>query len=198
MTEPGQTDNYSLSDHIKAIIDHAGKGIVDYCIYDSGEIIPEYIKKYNMRGSDIVDCDTAKTKELGVKILERDFSDILEDNIRHNPDFVAQAIIELVCDDLKFKNNGIDTKQVMLNAKLREEKRIRRKNSTKKKTNTNKKVTNKTKSTSKFNEKYRDRILSIQNSDFQREQNMRLAEELNNKSKTTKKRGRKKKTDEIQ
>ena len=104
----------------------------------------------------------------------------------------------MVCDDLKFKNNGIDTKQLMLNTKLREEKKIRRKNSTKKKKTTNKKNINKTKSGSKFNEKYRERILSIQNSDFQREQNMRLADELNNKSKTTNKRGRKKKTDETQ
>ena len=44
---PGQTDNYSVSDHLNAIIDHCGKGIIDYCIYDTGEIIPEFIKKYN-------------------------------------------------------------------------------------------------------------------------------------------------------
>lgn len=196
MTEPGQTDNYSLSDHIKAIIDHAGKGIIDYCIYDSGEIIPEYVKKYNMRGSDVVECDIQKTKELGVKLLERDFSYVLEDNIRHNPDFVAQAIIELICDDLKFKNNGIDPKQVMLNAKLKEEKRLRRKNNPKHKTK--KKKSTKLKNQSKFNEKYRERIISIQNSDFQKEQNMRLAKELENKEKQTKKRGRKKKVDEVQ
>ncbi len=27
MTEPGQTDNYSVSDHLNAIIEHCGKGI---------------------------------------------------------------------------------------------------------------------------------------------------------------------------
>ena len=41
MTEPGQTDNFSLSDHIKAIIDHAGKGVIEYCIYDTGELVPD-------------------------------------------------------------------------------------------------------------------------------------------------------------
>lgn len=202
MTEPGQTDNYALSDHIKAIIDHAGKGIIDYCIYDSGEIIPEYIKKYNMKGSDIVDCDTVKTKELGIKLLERNFSNIEEDNIRHNPDAVAQAIIELICDDLKFKTNGIDAKQVMLDTKLKQEKRIRKKNNPKKKVKNTKKVKNALKSKSKFNTKYRDRILSIQNSDFQREQNLRLANEINkyekiNTKSENKRRGRTKKTNEI-
>ena len=29
MTEPGQTENFTLSDHIKTIIEHAGKGIIE-------------------------------------------------------------------------------------------------------------------------------------------------------------------------
>ena len=37
MTEFGQTDNYSVADHIKAIIEHCGEGLIDYCIYDTGE-----------------------------------------------------------------------------------------------------------------------------------------------------------------
>ena len=41
MTEPGQTDDYSVSDHINAIIEHCGEGLIDYCIYDTGEVIPE-------------------------------------------------------------------------------------------------------------------------------------------------------------
>ena len=31
MTTAGQTDNYTLSDHIKAINEHAGKGVIKYC-----------------------------------------------------------------------------------------------------------------------------------------------------------------------
>ncbi len=52
MTEPGQTDDYGVSDHINAIIDHCGKGIVDYCIYDTGEIIPEFVKNINLEGQE--------------------------------------------------------------------------------------------------------------------------------------------------
>ena len=57
MTEYGQTDSYTLYDHIKAIIDHAGKGIIDYCIYDTGEIVPEYIRQYNKGGEELVEQD---------------------------------------------------------------------------------------------------------------------------------------------
>lgn len=38
MTEPGQTDNYGVSDHVNAIIDHVGQGIIDYCVYDTGKL----------------------------------------------------------------------------------------------------------------------------------------------------------------
>ena len=37
MTELGQTDEYTLSDHIKTINEYVGEGIINYCIYDTGE-----------------------------------------------------------------------------------------------------------------------------------------------------------------
>lgn len=183
MTEPGQTDNYTLSEHIKAILDHAGKGVIDYCIYDSGEIIPEFIKIYNKRGQDVVEQDIQKSKELGVKLLEKNLSQIVDDNIRHNTEAVAESVIELICDDLRFKNEQNDPKYVMLHTKLREEKKINRekKKNLKKKNKNNKiKETKKVpekKSTSKFSSKYKDRIQSIQESEFKREQNIRLQKE---------------------
>ena len=44
MTEPGHTDDYNVSDHIDAIIEHAGNKIIDYCICDNGDIIPEFLR----------------------------------------------------------------------------------------------------------------------------------------------------------
>ena len=55
MTEPGLTDNYSVADHVNSIIEHCGEGLMDYCLYDTGEVIPEYIKKYNLDGADLVE-----------------------------------------------------------------------------------------------------------------------------------------------
>lgn len=183
MTEPGQTDNYTLSEHIKAILDHAGKGVIDYCIYDSGEIIPEFIKIYNKRGQDVVEQDIQKSKELGVKLLEKNLSQIIDDNIRHNTEAVAESVIELICDDLRFKNEQNDPKYVMLHTKLREEKKINRekKKNLKKQNRNNKtkeaKKVPERKSTSKFSSKYKDRIQLIQESEFKREQNIRLQKE---------------------
>ena len=122
MTEPGQTDNYSVSDHLNAIIEHCGKGIVDYCIYDTGEIIPEMIKKYNMEGQDLVEQSIDKVK--GITFLQRNLAMVADGYIRHDPTLVASSIIELICDDLKYQDKQNDPQYMMLNNKLREDKRI--------------------------------------------------------------------------
>ena len=183
MTEPGQTDNYTLSQHIQAIMDHAGKGVIDYCIYDSGEIIPEYVKMYNRKGADVVEQDIQVSKALGVKLLEKDLSQIVDDNIRHNTEAVAESVIELICDDMKFKNEQNDPKYVMLNTKLREEKKaLKREQKQKKigkraKENAQEKQPKRAKrAKSKFNAKYSERIQSIQESDSLREERRKRIE----------------------
>ena len=167
MTEPGQTDNYSVSDHLNAIIAHCGQGVVDYCIYDTGEIIPEFIKRYNMEGQDLVEQDIERTK--GIKFLQRDLSGILDGHIRHDPNLVAKSIIELICDDLKYQDKQNDPQYLMLNNKLKEDKRISKiKRQAKKEKIKNKKVKESksdSKRKSKFRNKYSDRIASIKESD---------------------------------
>ena len=188
MTEPGQTDNYTLSEHIKAILDHAGKDVVDYCIYDSGEIIPEFIKIYNRRGQDVVEQDIQKAKELGIKLLEKNLSQIVEDNIRHNTEAVAESVVELICDDMRFKDEQNDPKYVMMHSKLKQEKIINKeKKKQEKKANKNTKcgkIDSKEKSkknSSKFSSKYKDRIISIKESDLKREQKIRQQKEAKEK-----------------
>ena len=164
MTEPGQTDNYSLSDHIKAIGEHAGKGIIDYCIYDTGEIVPEFVRRYNREGADLVEQDTAKAKEEGVKLVQRNLSYIDGEFIRHNPDAIASSIIELVCEDLKFRDMQNDAQYLMLNSRLKDTKKKLKTTMPKVSKKSNKEKDG-IKSKSKFAEKYSDRIQSIKESD---------------------------------
>ena len=198
MTEPGQTDNYSVSDHLNAIIEHCGNGIVDYCIYDTGEIIPEFIKKYNMQGQDIVDQDIEKVK--GIRFLQRNLSMIKDDMIRHDPSLVASSIIELICDDLKYQDKQNDPQYLMLNTKLREEKRINKikKDMAKKakKHGTNSKREKQWKTKSKFSNKYSDRIASIREADKKAKSRAEGRTKSRNTSKTRTKEGAKLKTRE--
>lgn len=174
MTEPGQTDNYTLSEHIRAIQEHTGKGVIDYCIYDTGEIVPEFVRKYNMEGAELVEQDTSRAKVEGTYLLQRNLSCIEGEYIRHNPDAIAASIIELICDDLKFKDMQNDTQYVMLNDKLKDAKRTMRKTTkqtakelpNKKQGKKQKKDNNK----SKFYQKYQERIASIQEAELKLKQ----------------------------
>lgn len=180
MTEPGQTDNYSISDHVQAIIDHAGKGLIDYCIYDTGEVVPEYVRKYNMKGQDLVEQDIQKCKELEVKLLQRNLSSIIEDNVRHDPKAVAEAIIQIICDDLRFKDRQNEAQYIMLNSRLKEEKKRKKDTKPIYKVKEQKNATDKekkNKKTSKFNTKYKERIESIQASDEKRLENLKKMQE---------------------
>ena len=78
MTEPGQTDDYSVEDHIKAIIEHCGEGLIDYCIYDTGEVIPEYIKRYNKEGADLVEQKINDPAVRRIKFIKKNISKIVD------------------------------------------------------------------------------------------------------------------------
>ena len=173
MTEPGQTDDYTVADHVKAIIEHCGEGIIDYCIYDTGEVIPEYIKKYNKEGYDLVEQKLDDPALRKIKFIKKNISTIINGKIRHDPLLVAESAITLICNDLKYQDRESDPEYVMLNAKLKSDKRINKlkkekakmdKKSRKKGIDPNKKNTKNTKQ-SKFSSKYSERIKSIKESD---------------------------------
>jgi len=199
MTEPGQTDNYSISEHIQAIMDHAGSKIVDYCICDTGEVVPEYVRLYNRAGSDLVEIDLQKVSSMGVNVIHKHLSRIEGEKVRHDADTVAATIMELICTDLKFKDQQYDTKYILLNSKLKGQKQHEKKKEKVQKTikKTNKKVQaqNRPKMKSKFATKYQDRIQDIKASEQTRLENIKMYEktgsiygkEENVKPKNTKK-----------
>ena len=167
MTEIGQTDDFTVEDHIKAIREHCRQKIINYCIYDTGEIIPEFIKKYNKEGQDLVHPKINSVK--GIRFIQKNLSTIKDDFIRHDPDLIASSIIELICEDLKYQDKQNDPEYLMLNNKLREEKRINKaKKEIAKKAKKNgkhKRRESMPKRKSKFSSKYKERIASIKAAD---------------------------------
>lgn len=185
MTEPGQTDNYTLSDHIKAIQEHIGPGVIEYCLADTGEVIPEYIRKYNKEGSDVVEIDNRKLNDYSIKVIQRDMSCVRNEKIIHNPDIIASTIIEMICNDLKFYDMQNDTEYLLLQSVLKEQKKIQAQQEKRlvkvsKRGGLLSKISKEkeTRKSSKFKEKYRDRVESIQNTDAKVAENRRIAEEI--------------------
>ncbi len=171
MTEPGQTDDYTVADHIKAIIEHCGEGIIDYCIYDTGEVIPEYIKRYNREGADLVEQKIDDPAIKRIKFIKKNISKIVDGKIRHDAGLVAESAITLICNDLKYQDKESDPEYLMLHTKLESDKRINKLKKEKKKVEKKAKKkgidpNDKKKGTkqSKFSAKYSERIKSIKDS----------------------------------
>ncbi len=194
MTEFGQTDNYSLAEHIKAIQEHVGKGVFDYCLADTGEVVPEYVRRYNKEGAEIVEANIVEAANLGVKIIQKDMSCIKNDKIRHNSAIIAATIIELICNELRFQDEQNGTEFLLLNSILKEEKKDLKEEEKAQKQHKEvvKKATNYVKKNntrkSKFSEKYKERVESIQNTDAKIRENRAIAEEIERMEKSKKKR----------
>jgi len=175
MTEPGNTDDYDVSEHIDAIVEHAGQKIIDYCICDNGDIIPEFLRRYSKQGSSLVNIDTPKLRGKGIRVIKEDVSCIIGENIRHNPESLAKVIMELIRNELKFRDKQNDEQYLLLNSKLKEVDKKQKQVKPKKKSV---KVIKeeKGKRSSKFSNKYHDRIQSIKESEQTRKQNIKLYE----------------------
>ncbi len=181
MTEPGQTDNYSISDHLEALFNHVGKDIIDYCISDTGEIMPEFVRKYNKEGQDLVLQDIDKATKKGIKVIHRSLSKIENDYIRHDPDLIAAAIMELICNDLKYRDKESTPKYILANSILEDELKREKKESKKIRKQRQKIEKAKQKGKirkSKFNAKYHERIESIQTTVEKKNENQKLYKKM--------------------
>jgi uncharacterized cofD-like protein len=96
MTQPGETDGYSVSDHIKALLAHSHEQILDYCVVNNGEVPVEVLKRYSQDNSTLVVNDRKKIENLGVRVVEEDFSMIADGVIRHDAEKLAKIILSFI------------------------------------------------------------------------------------------------------
>ncbi len=97
MTQPGETDGYTASMHVKAILDHAGKGAVDFVLVNSTEISSEMQEYYAKQGAYPVKVDEAEINALGVGVVKADIINETE-VIRHNPDKLCKSVMGMIYD----------------------------------------------------------------------------------------------------
>lgn len=93
MTQPGETDNYKVSDHIKALIQHAGSNkIVDAVLVN--DYLPDKLAdKYQKSNSYPVLLDNTEVKKLGIKVVAKKLiEDSKEGLVRHSSNRVARAV----------------------------------------------------------------------------------------------------------
>ena len=100
MTQHGETDNYSVCDHIVAINKHVQENIFDLVIANSREFDDSILSKYHKEKQEPVKIDQEKIEELGIKLIKNNDVGIVDNNtIRHNADKVSELIYDYIIDD---------------------------------------------------------------------------------------------------
>ena len=92
MTQPGETDNYTASMHAKAIIDHAGRGVIDYVLVNSAPISEDMCKELNAKP---VIIDEDRINALGMGLVKADLISETEAG-RHDPYKLCAAAMKMI------------------------------------------------------------------------------------------------------
>lgn len=99
MTQPGETDDMGIKDHVEAILNHTVDGFIDYCIVNNKEIPDNILSKYiHDKAKPIYpqDLDIAYLKDKGIKLISDDFINIKDGFIRHNARKLSETITNLI------------------------------------------------------------------------------------------------------
>ena len=95
MTQEGETEGYTNADHIRAIFQHSLPELFPLCLVNSSAIPPEVLERYAQEGAEPLRYDKTKCAELGVELVSRPVSMVRGGYVRHDPELLAAALLEL-------------------------------------------------------------------------------------------------------
>ena len=98
MTQPGETDDFAVSDHIKTLMKYSGKNSVQYVIANNGTIPKDIEERYLNEGSKLVKLDYENIEDLNVKVVETDLVKITKGYVKHDSEHLAQVLMTTILD----------------------------------------------------------------------------------------------------
>ena len=85
VTQPGETDDFKVSDHIKLLNRYLGKRKIDVVIANDGKIDEDMARRYeSLEQKDPVILDMEETKELVDRVISDDYVIVKNNLLRHN------------------------------------------------------------------------------------------------------------------
>lgn len=93
VTQPGETDNLSVSDHVKILNNYLGKHKIDVVIANNGKIEKEVAEKYaTLEQKDPVIVDQENIDNMNIELILNNYVTIKNEVIRHNIEKLALDI----------------------------------------------------------------------------------------------------------
>lgn len=95
MTQKGETDGFSASDHVAVMNRHVGKPFIDTIIVNNKPIAPDILKRYAAEGAEPVSVDREKLEAEGINVISAPLIKTAEGVIRHNEAAIASLLMTL-------------------------------------------------------------------------------------------------------
>jgi len=99
MSQPGETTNFTVSEHIKSLEEHVGFHFVDSVLVNDGKIESDVLQKYINDAANTIEIDHNILDEMGINVIQSrmvDYNDARE--VRHDSKKVAAMIFSLLLD----------------------------------------------------------------------------------------------------
>jgi uncharacterized cofD-like protein len=97
MTEPGETDGFSVRDHLRVLHDHVGTQLFDYILVNRRPLSPDTMEEYARQGAQPVPLEAGDPTYAGARIVERELAAVSDGaKIRHAAGPLGQAVLELI------------------------------------------------------------------------------------------------------
>jgi uncharacterized cofD-like protein len=92
MTQPGETEHYSVADHVRAIYEHTRLRIFDYVVINRTPASTQMLRRYSAQGAEIVKPSFAELKRIGLPYIT---ADLLQQRgkIRHDTGRLAELLL---------------------------------------------------------------------------------------------------------
>ncbi len=85
VTQPGETDNFTVSDHIKLLNHYIGKNSINVVVASNSKISKDIVDKYSTEEQkDLVLIDDEELLKLGVEIIAEDLITLEDGTIKHD------------------------------------------------------------------------------------------------------------------
>ncbi len=95
MTQDGETEGYTASDHLRELLRHGAPGMVDACLANSSPV-PEHLREEYLReGAGVMEVDREAMEALGVRVYTAPLLSSRSEYARHDPMLLAGAIMDL-------------------------------------------------------------------------------------------------------
>ena len=105
MTQPGETQGFSASQHLAAILNHCGRhrrGLIDVCVVNGGTLGSGAVRAYGAKAAKPVAVDLRQLESLGVHVISEDLVRMSgqrqQNKIRHDSSAIGAIAVDLAQD----------------------------------------------------------------------------------------------------